>query len=839
MMNDDKNLKGEILPEEEMVLAYDKADQAKEKANTDSVKLNYKVEGSTYYLMVLSDNHNKLEPLMKSLQNASLISNMGVIFLGDQGKVSLPNSKTPAHDAKPLQVEIDTTKYAIEKSGIDVEKQVLAYLDGNHEEREKKVSSIEIGKGVAQSLGIMDRYAGNRAFIKLELDNPLKDGEKVPVTIFMSHGQGRGGGPGAEADKSLNNKSIGGVDIVLAGDTHKLINANKTTNEFKPGTAGRVLKNKSFSNFGTDLSQEEYLLEKGVPLRAVRDGEILRVMLVPNEAKTECSLAVDYINIRQVLTENLKKLIESTKEKLEDVENRPYYTVAALNEKYKNVIRDINDEKAKVLTVKGNKTKYPKELKLVVLSGLNIGQVRQSKEEAQRIEENLDKIINVVSKMDNCAVIINGDAIYYKQANLLHRINFPEETYAYLQTLAQKLEPIKDKIIAYNSGENEARIMKTAGNDSGHALKLADIAMKGCQIDRDLAYVHITQREAQIEKQKIQNKQVEKYNEDLLKKHYFKTVMDSKRVEELALYKKQNIDNNPEPLTKDEIRKANAWTKEEIEDVLVIKLRAEGKLLDYSTKKGKNTINKLFPLRDIDLKRPNPNLVQNILCKLLEINPNDITINSNLEETCDNFLKITNANNETQILNIVTAYKRVNNKTGASATRKAAEQNMSKNHAGADIYVTNGEEYITKGRETVVDDNGDLKIKDLIHVSSGNLSDPRTTTRVYEIRSEEASFKRIESGINEDTDNLTLTCSSKSLDSALQETFANDVNKTIDTMIKQSYQRRYNALQEDLAKAKTEKNINNMENFLNNSSEKMLNQVSKMKDGGNSKWVLE
>ena len=36
--------------------------------------------------------------------------------------------------------------------------------------------------------------------------------------------------------------------------------------------------------------------------------------------------------------ENLKKLIESTKEKLEDVENRPYYTVAALNEKYKNVI---------------------------------------------------------------------------------------------------------------------------------------------------------------------------------------------------------------------------------------------------------------------------------------------------------------------------------------------------------------------------------------------------------------------------------------------------------------------------------------------------------------------
>ena len=117
--------------------------------------------------------------------------------------------------------------------------------------------------------------------------------------------------------------------------------------------------------------------------------------------------------------------------------------------------------------------RYAKKLQLIPLSGLNVG--RKDLEN----DAKFDEMVQTIAKLDDraCKVILNGDMVYYKKANNLKKINFPEDTFAYLQTLAAKLEPIKSKIIAYNSGVNEAAIMKTTGNDDGHALKLAKIAM--------------------------------------------------------------------------------------------------------------------------------------------------------------------------------------------------------------------------------------------------------------------------------------------------------------------------------------------------------------------------
>ena len=140
------------------------------------------------------------------------------------------------------------------------------------------------------------------------------------MTGFLSHGQGRGGGPGAEADKSLNSKFVKGVNFVAQGDTHKIINANKVFEEYNLGSKNLVAKEKMFVNFGTDLSQEDYLLERGIAPRALRDGEILKIQLVPNKKKTDVEVVIDYVNIRQVLNDQLQTALAKFKEN-----KLPYY----------------------------------------------------------------------------------------------------------------------------------------------------------------------------------------------------------------------------------------------------------------------------------------------------------------------------------------------------------------------------------------------------------------------------------------------------------------------------------------------------------------------------------
>lgn len=763
--------------------------------NNFSKKIERDIPETTIYLRVISDNHNQLEPLIETLEEASLFPNMKVVFLGDQMNTALKDSKTSVYESKPVQIEVDSIKYAIEKSGID-KNQILLYLDGNHEDREKKNTSIQLGKIVTDSLGISDRYAGNMALLTLNLQNPLNKQEKVPVTIFASHGQGRGGGPGAEADKSLNS-FVKGVDIVLAGDTHKVVCANKSSELFIPGTNKKYSKDTFFANLGTDLPEERYLLEKGIPARAVRDGELIKISLIPNKTKDNFNLAVDFVNIRQVLTDEMIKIKNNVNKKIAEYESIDFENKKELDNAYGELVKEI--QKFSTTSTTSN-LKYPKELKLAVLSGLNIGE-NLPKQESQEFESKLDEIISTISKLNNCKVILNGDIVFYKKANLLKGENYPEDTFAYLQEVAKKLEPIKDKIIAYNSGLNEANIMKQYGNAANHALKLADIAMKNIQLDHDEAYEPMKASEIRIEKQKIQNKQVEEYNEKVLDSAYKKCVKNIDNIEKLIKYKKEVIDNNPEPLTQEELR-TSRWGKKEIEEVLVLKLRKEGVLLDSSTKNGKAAVNKRFPLEDIHLERPNPNLVQNILCKLLNLNPKNIAINSTLNttqninsdlpDTCDSFVKITNANGETQGLNIVTSFK------PGSQTRKATEKTLIKHHNDADIYISSGREYCTK-EQTISPGN----VKNIWHISSGRLSDPESVFRIYEIRSEKSKVHQSPSGIYEPTSPITLTCSSKSIKSILTDNSKTDLSKIIKKLLIDSYGKKLRQIQ-DRERQKTE-----------------------------------
>ncbi len=762
--------------------AAEYAEIVKDKTSTFSRRTSIDVtDSSTIHLLVVSDNHNNIDALIRQLYQAKSIPNCFVVFLGDQAKVSLKDTKTPPDEAKTLKNEVESTIYAILASGIDKEK--IIYIDGNHEKRVKDATSLQIGELMAAQLGVADRYARQAQAVTFELKNPL--GGTINVPIFASHGQGRGGGPGAEADKSLNSNFVKGARLVLAGDTHKIVWGSQYNQMFDPGVKGKCTRHTSFANCGTDLSEEYYLQEKGIPVRAIRDGEILRLTALRNN-KNECEIAVDFMNIRQILDKDFEQTMNSVRRKIEITEAREYKTPAEVDAAYKTLLNAITKENKVQFTKKA--PRHPKVLRILPLSAANIG-------EAHGIgEQRLQSIVDRVKDFDNTLkIILNGDMVYYKKANLLRGVNFPEETLEYITNLADILRPVKDKIIGYNAGENERKIMNTVGNDSGHAKKLAELAMERLQLDENLAYEPMSKTDIKTEAKKRQTAQVIAHNKEILDEEYKKVAVDFDEIIELARFEKAKmlevdyIREEQPVLSKEEIKIANAWEKEKLKTILASRLTKEGKLLDDS-EQSREYIKKHFPLDYKIFRQPHKNLVQNILCKCLEIQPRTISMNSDNLDSADNYLQLTNSLGHTQGLNIVTSYKK-GTKNGVP-TRKTTETHLTSQHNGADVYVSSGQDYMTIGRTLVYDSEGSPQVKDIIHISGGRLNDISTSCdRIFEIRSEIASVKRVQSGLYEDTDQLRLTCANIGCDTIdLTEEIQEELKlKAIEEMFYKSY----------------------------------------------------
>ena len=65
---------------------------------------------------------------------------------------------------------------------------------------------------------------------------------------------------------------------------------------------------------------------------------------------------------------------------------------------------------------------------------------------------------------------------------------------------------------------------------------------------------------------------------------------------------------------------------------------------------------------------------------------------------------------------------------------------------------------------------------------------PETAFRIYEIRAEKSEIKDIKAGIYRDTDQKTITCSSKSITSALNESYEDNTSKVIAIIAKKLWQ---------------------------------------------------
>ena len=752
----------------------DKTAIAQRNASDSTGVLKQNIDGSTVYLKVVQDVHGNYTKLKKELLELSKIPNAYVLFLGDvstNGNIENEKHGNVYGNLRTPEEEILKLIKTLETEGVDIKKMMIGYLDGNHELRIQKKTSIRPGRIVTDILGCPEKYIQNAAKIVFELNDPTNPKKKINVSGFVRHGENTPSNPGANVESLTQKALIGGVNFALAGHTHNISYGNSVI-KYLDQKGHPKERTVIAANFGSDQKDAEYADRAGYSMNGRPDGEMMRIALVLNEKKDDYSTCIDMVNTRDVLNKNALDSYEQALQIIKSIEDTEFSSEKELKQAYK----DLSKKASQLITNKA-KVKLNTNVFFAPWCGFKIGDKNLNN------EEEINEAINLVEKLPNCKVVLNGDMIKYRLPDTFNQkrhAKYPEDSFTYLMQLADKLRPIKDKIIAYNSGSEETKIMKY------HGEELAEFAMTRLQMDEHLVYEPYNKSEYKAEQLKIQANQVEEYNKKVLRDECNRFMMDEEKYGEFKKYIKENYAN----------------TKFDYEEVfktyVALRLRKENKLISVE---NKEEVNRRFPLSEIDLKKPNKNLIQNILCTMLGINPKKISINPQYNTQTRNVIKLYTEEGKSEPIYLTGCY------STSVASRGAQENNMARTQShnlGYDIYYVNsklGGEYLTK-TASVYDVDGETKIKDVYHIAGARFDGARTyvnntysTNRIYQFsRIPKNSFvkysERNGRTMYKTDGEYTIVANSINYHSAL---FNEDIRLyMILNMIRNSYNKKYN-----------------------------------------------
>ena len=142
---------------------------------------------------------------------------------------------------------------------------ILAWVDGNHENRATKDTDEYPGELICSILGIHDLYDPDGAFLFLNVGHDRKKGEKsrITYTMFMLHGWSGSRMVGGKANnlESLAKSVV--ADIYLASHTHTKIAFSRRT--LIPDTRTKTLrwKKQLFVSAGSFLDWAGYAINRG------------------------------------------------------------------------------------------------------------------------------------------------------------------------------------------------------------------------------------------------------------------------------------------------------------------------------------------------------------------------------------------------------------------------------------------------------------------------------------------------------------------------------------------------------------------------------------------------
>lgn len=97
---------------------------------------------------------------------------------------------------------------------------VLWILPGNHENRIRRATSIDVIGQLAESLGCESRYFPDGALLKLTFGAKKKNGKRAVYTLYATHGSGGGAFVGAKALKMQRMSNIVLADVYVMSHTH-------------------------------------------------------------------------------------------------------------------------------------------------------------------------------------------------------------------------------------------------------------------------------------------------------------------------------------------------------------------------------------------------------------------------------------------------------------------------------------------------------------------------------------------------------------------------------------------------------------------------------------------
>lgn len=812
--------------------------EAKDLASESTQKIYHKVDGSTAYVVNFSDLHSpegNMHAFMENLTKFAKIPNVLFIFGGDQINNSIKGSVGDTHGEiltprQQIKLLSDIIK-DVDKRYPVVEK-IVAILSGNHENRTYKDVSEDPAYWLASELNKAERYVKNIALVEISLDKRVEQKnealeakvmglqeakqtspKQVVTNLLAAHAEQVSGNPAAQAQHGLNSKIDSKVDIVTYGHNHKVFIASDIKQQINSNTGKVTQKEVTFINFGSYSGSSEYAERALYEYPRQSDMEILRITNTGQNYNK-----ADMVNARTVIDEIIENRISDMENTFVKLEKTPFKTNEELQKAYLKEIKRLYKENTakykqdkKIKEEFANKNDVSDKIYFAPLSGFYIGD-----ENAKATTKDIKAKVETLSKLNGSCKVVLSDLVFYKKAFTLTNKNgsmlgekFPEESFSYILAAADLLKPIKDKIVAYNSGEQEQKIMKY------HSEALAKMAMIRLQMDEKLCYEPYNEVKLKTEQLKIQAQQVEGYNKSVLDKEVEKAYKDlEKAVKDSLPYMNENyISMSTEAKNKELLKVLNKYNSlpegieldkggkakydsaknaklDFLKKVLVARLRAEGKLL--SLKEDKVLIDHKFPLEDIELRTPNEKLVQNIFCHLLGIDPASISINTEPNTNAHFISQV--RDNTGKVRNVAFSggsFKSVSGRQRIDGYLKGKSSLVS----GANVYYTNAK----SGKEFVALDvkkDGD-KLIDTIFISGGSFGTGAegqvSANKIYKLfatapKNEKKKSLGIYANLEKD---FNLHCESLNYETVLyEEDIFSDIVKNLS---KASYERAFDA----------------------------------------------
>lgn len=220
------------------------------KINLDTQVVNVHLFGDEH----IGDGNCDLTYLKERIEKCRLDDNGVAILLGDICNIATKDSVSfGAYGDMMSPMEQMTTAVDLFKPIAD---KIILLIDGNHEERITKSTSLEVGHILSRELGC--NYARNSALLFVRFGMETQHRRPMCYSLYCRHGSGGGSKVGGKLNKLESNASIVDADVYIQGHTHTPAVFQQDFYRTSASNSSAHKVTHTFVNLGSSLSYGGY-----------------------------------------------------------------------------------------------------------------------------------------------------------------------------------------------------------------------------------------------------------------------------------------------------------------------------------------------------------------------------------------------------------------------------------------------------------------------------------------------------------------------------------------------------------------------------------------------------